>query len=191
MNRFIIYICMINFLFANSVSKWIDVNRNIIRENIKSVSFQFSTKSNLTLYNKKQINGNIIVGENKKFRYEMGPRVVISDGKVWKSYDARTDQIFIQKPDKKLEKILFSWIKVKKLKALPIKKIDKGIYKIKLPGKNNDIISYFNIATNHLDSLVTSSQNGFRAKIFNINLSVADSVLLNIGTSSSQVFDLR
>ena len=54
MNRFIIYICMINFLFANSVSKWIDVNRNIIRENIKSVSFQFSTKSNLTLYNKKQ-----------------------------------------------------------------------------------------------------------------------------------------
>ena len=80
-----------------------------------------------------------------------------------------------------------TWIKVKKLKALPVKKIDNGIYKIKLPGKNNDIISYFNIATNHLDSIITSSQNGFRAKIFNIELSAADSVLLDIGKDIMEV----
>ena len=34
---------------------------------------------------------------------------------MWKSYDKRSDQIFIQEPDKKLEKALFSWVKVKKL----------------------------------------------------------------------------
>ena len=182
---------MISYLFARPVEKWIDEHRHIIRKDIKSVSFRIYTNSSLELFNEKQINGKIIIGKNKKFRYTMGPRVVISDGNVWKSYDSRTNQIFIQKPDKRLEKLLFSWINIKKLKALPVRKIDNGIYKIRLPGKNNDVMSYFNINTNHLDSIIIQSHNGIRTRISNIDLSVEDSVALNIGDNSSQVFDLR
>ncbi len=63
------------------------------------------------------VSGKITVGKKNKFRFEIGPRTVVSDGKVWKSYDARTDQIFIQEPDKQLEKSLFSWVEIKKIKA--------------------------------------------------------------------------
>jgi len=182
---------MITYLFANPVSDWIDINRNIIRKDVKSVSFQIALDPSLNVDQKSPKNGRITIGKGKKFRYEMGPRTVVSDGKVWKSYDMRTNQIFIQNPDKRLEKILFSWIKIKKLKALPVKKISDGIYKIKLPGRSNDVMSYFNISSHALDSIVMIPHNGFRTKIFNIALSIADSVFLDIGTNFSEIFDMR
>ena len=121
----------------------------------------------------------------------MGPRTVISDGTIWKSYDERTDQVFIQKRDKKLEKALFAWTKVKKLKAISVINKPDGSCKIKLFGKNNDIQAYFNSDTNILDSILISPHGGIRSKIFNIIIAAADSVMLDIGTESSDIFDLR
>ena len=189
---------MINFFFyfltclaANPFDSWVDHNKDIIKETIKSVSFQIRLESGLDAKEDNILNGQIIVGEKKQFRFEMGPRTVVSDGILWRSYDERTDQIFIQEPDKKLEKVLFSWAKVKKLKDLPIRNKPDGSYKIKLFSNNNDVRAYFNSVTNDLDSILISQRNGFQSKIINISITEADSVLLNIGTESSTLFDLR
>ena len=191
MSKLFYFLLMITFLIANPFDKWIDQNKNVIKEKIKSVSFKIRLESGIDSKEYKILNGQIVIGEKKQFRFEMGPRTVVSDGTLWKSYDDRTDQIFIQKPDKKIEKALFSWVKVKKLKTLPVQNKPDGSYKIKLIGNNNDVRAYFNSVTNGLDSILISNRDGLKSKIFNISISAADSVTLNIGTKSSTIFDFR
>ena len=182
---------IITYLFATPFDTWVDQNKNVIEEKTKSVFFQIRLKSGLDSKDDKIVNGKIVMGEKKQFRFELGPRTVVSDGTLWKSYDERTDQIFIQKPDKKLEKALFSWINVNKLKAIPIKNKPDGSYEIKLFGSNNDIFAYFNADSNVLDSILIYPRNGLRYKLYNISIAAADSVILDIGTESSDIFDLR
>ena len=49
----------------------------------------------------------------------------------------------IQSPDKKIEKAITLWTKVKKLKKMPLSKENDGSYKSNLFGKENDIRIYF------------------------------------------------
>ena len=158
----------ITCLTANSFDIWVDQNKNVIKQKIKSVSFQIRLETGFDSNEDKMVMGKFVIGEKKQFRFEMGPRTVVSDGTLWKSYDERTDQIFIQNPDKKLQKALFSWVKVQKLKALPVQSMSDGSCKIKLLGKENDVRVYFNPDKNMLDSIIISPRDGFRSKIFNI-----------------------
>ncbi len=191
MSKSVIYFLFFTYITANPFDTWVDLNKDVIKEEVKSVSFQIILEYSFEPNEDKILNGKIVVGEKKQFRFEMGPRTVVSDGILWRSYDKRTDQIFIQEPDEKLEKVLFSWVKVNKLKVLPVKEKPDGSCKIKLLGKNNDIRAYFNSDTNILDSILISPRGGIRSKIFNIIIAAADSVILDIGTDSSDIFDLR
>jgi len=191
MKKVNILLITIVFILANPFDKWIDENKNIIKETVKTVSFQISVAGNFEGIENIIYSGNIVLGERKKFRFEMGPRTVVSDGNIWKSYDHRTDQVFIQKPDKKLEKVIFSWITVNKLKSLPIKSKSDGSYKINIFGKENDVQLYFNLNSNKLDSILIMQLGGMKTKISNIYLALTDSVPLGIGTEYSTYFDLR
>ena len=189
---------MIKFIFffticfsANPLDQWIDQHAEILKQDIKSVSFQLTVNSEFNAgQNESTMSGKIVVGENKKFRFEMGSRTVVSDGKVWKSYDERTDQIFIQEPDKQLEKSLFSWVKLKKIKTLPVTLESDGGYRINLLGKKNDVRAYFNSDTIELKSIVIT-QSETKSVISNIILNIEDSLNLDIGRKSSTIFDLR
>ena len=120
MNKFIYLLFFSAFIMANPFNKWVDQNKHIIEEKIKTVSFQATIERNTKVEEKKIFDGKFIIGEDKQFRFEMGHRTVVSDGAIWQSYDDRTDQIFIQEPDKKLEKALFSWVRVKKEENLKV-----------------------------------------------------------------------
>ena len=186
------YIFFLTLCFAsNPIDGWIDEHKDILNEKIKSVSFklkietQYNSGKNDTL-----ISGKITVGNNNKFRFEIGPRTVVSDGKVWKSYDTRTDQIFIQDPDKQLEKSLFSWVKVKKIKALPVKQEKDGGYQIQLLGKENNVRAYFSPNNNTLESIVII-QSEMKSELSHILLAKEKMVDLEIGKQTSSSFDLR
>ncbi len=178
-------------LAANPLDHWIEEHSDILKQDIKSVSFHLIFDSEIyNTWNDSIISGKITVGKKKQFRFEMGPRTVVSDGKVWKSYDERTDQIFIQKPDKQLEKSLFSWVKLKKIKALPVKLEPDGGYRLKLLGKENDVRAYFNPSSNELESIVII-QSDMRSEVSEIILSIEDVLNLDIGNQNSASFDLR
>ena len=131
MIRFIL--CFTICFAANPLDQWIDQHAEFLKQDIKSVSFQLTVNSIFNAgQNESTMSGKITVGNNKQFRFDMGSRTVVSDGKVWKSYDERTDQIFIQEPDKQLEKSLFSCVKLIKIKALPVTLESDGGYRIKL-----------------------------------------------------------
>ena len=189
---------MIKFIFffsicfgANPLDQWIDQNTEILKHDIKSVSFQLIIETSIyPTKNDSIMSGKIIVGKNKQFRFEMGSRTVVSDGMVWKSYDKRTDQIFIQEPDKQLEKSLFSWVKLKKMKALPVKLEPDGGYRIKLLGGENDIRAYFNPDSNELESIVIINSD-IKSEISKITLAIEETLNLEIGRESSVSFDLR
>ena len=186
------YILLLTMCFAsNPIDGWIDEHKNILKEDIKSVSFQLKIETQYySGQNDTLISGKITVGKGNKFRFEIGPRTVVSDGKVWKSYDSRTDQIFIQEPDKQLEKSLFSWVKIKKIKALPVKQKKDGGYQIKLLGKGNDVRAYFNPNTNNLKSIVII-QSEMRSGLSHIFLTKEKMINLEIGKQTSSSFDLR
>ena len=186
------YIFFLTLCFAsNPIDGWIDEHKNILNEDIKSVSFQLKIETQYySGQNDTLIPGKITVGKKNKFRFEIGSRTVVSDGKVWKSYDSRTNQIFIQEPDKQLEKSLFSWVKIKKIKALPIKQKKDGGYQIKLLGKGNDVRAYFNPNTNNLKSIVII-QSEMRSELSHIFLAEEKMINLEIGKQTSSSFDLR
>ena len=186
------YILLLTICFAsNPIDGWIDEHKNILKEDIKSVSFQLKIETQYySGQNDTLIPGKITIGKKNKFRFEIGPRTVVSDGKVWKSYDSRTDQIFIQEPDKQLEKSLFSWVKIKKIKALPVKQKKDGGYQIKLLGKGNDVRAYFNPNTNNLKSIVII-QGDMRSELSHITLVMEKILKLEIGNENSSSFDLR
>ena len=176
---------------ANPFEQWIDQYAEILQQDIKSVSFQLTVDAEIiNAQNDNIMSAKIIIGKNKQFRFEMGSRTVVSDGKVWKSYDKRTDQIFIQEPDKQLEKSLFSWVKLKKMKALPIKLEPDGGYRIKLLGEKNDVRAYFNTNSNELESVIII-QSEIKSEISNIILATEETLNLEIGHESSISFDLR
>ena len=82
-------------------------------------------------------------------------------------------------------------VKINKLKVLPIKMNPDGSCKLKLFDINNDIRAYFNSGTNVLDSILISPRVGVGSKIFNIIIAEADSLILDIGSDTSELFDLR
>ena len=186
------YCLLLTICFAsNPIDDWIDRHKKILQEEIKSVSFQLNIQAlNYSNNSDSLISGKIIVGKKNKFRFELGPRIVVSDGKVWKSFDSRTNQIFFQDPDKQLEKSLFSWTKIKKIKALPVKQKEDGGYQIKLLGKENDIKAYFSTDTKKLISIVIN-QGDIISKLTQINLTTEDHLNLEIGNKNTRSFDLR
>ena len=176
---------------ANPFDKWVNQNKHIIKETVKTASFQITIESAYEGDRNKIVRGKIVIGKDKQFRLEIGPRTVVSDGEMWQIYDDRTDQIFIQKPDKKMERALFSWVKVGKLKILPIQNKPDGSCKINIFGKENEIRAYFNSNSNELDSILIMHHHGLKSKISNIILTRAERVNLGIGTEHSTRFDLR
>ena len=188
MIKFIFYF---SFCLANTTDEWINNNANILKQDIKSVSFQLTTDSKF--FDKKNdgtLSGKITIGKNKKFRYEMDTRTVVSDGKVWKSYDERTDQIFMHEPDREFEKAIFSWVRLKKIKSLPVILETDGGYRIPLLGKLNDVRVYFNPGSCSLQSIVIT-QGEIKTEIFDVILSSEDSLSLEIGQKSSISIDFR
>ena len=183
------YIFFLTLCFAsNPFDGWIDKHKNILNKDIKSVSFQLKIETQYySGQNDTLITGKITIGKKNKFRFEIGPRTVVSDGKVWKSYDARTDQIFIQEPDKQLEKSLFSWVKIK---TFPVKQKKDGGYQIELLGKGNDVRAYFNPNTNDIKSIVII-QSEMRSELSHILLTEEKMINLEIGKQTSSSFDLR
>ena len=189
MIKYILYFSIC--LAANPLDQWIDDHVDILKQDIKSISFHLNFDSEIyDTWNDSIVSGKMTLGKKKQFRFEMGSRTVVSDGKVWKSYDARTNQIFIQEPDKKLEKSLFSWVKLKKIKALPIRLELDGGYRIILLGKENDVRAYFNLDTNELQSIVILQSN-IKSEISQITVEKEETINLQIGQEGAITFDLR
>ncbi|MBC8213913.1 MAG: hypothetical protein H8E71_04670 [Candidatus Marinimicrobia bacterium] len=62
-----------------------------------------------------EAHGRLIVSQDKKFRFEMGYKTIVSDGVVWKTYDERSNRLITQFPDTTFENTILVWFDKEKL----------------------------------------------------------------------------
>lgn len=187
---------LINFLLlfticfaSSSPNNWIDNNKEILSSNLKSATINLEINS----LSSNQIDNSsssvkFILAADKKFRIDFDKRIVVSNGENWKIYDKISNQLFIQNPDKKLEKLLFSWSKIKKIKTFVFKKINKNEYDFILSNKENTAKLIFN--KNELVEILIVNDD-LEVKISDIVLSKEKSIDLTVGNIDSEIFDLR
>tara|TARA_B100000902_G_C27109969_1_gene813049 strand:+ start:170 stop:736 length:567 start_codon:yes stop_codon:yes gene_type:complete len=175
---------------SNPVDNWFEQNREVLSSNIKSASIHYEAKSQFyDQLNNTSSSIKIIFAENKKFRIAFENRIIVSDGTTWKVYNILSNQLFIQNPDKKLEKLLFVWFKLKKIKTFSAKKINDKEYEISFFETSNKARLFFN----NIDDLqhVLIINDDLEIKISNIELKKENSIDLTVGNKNTEIFDLR
>ena len=63
-------------------------------------------------------------------------------------------KIFIQNPDKQIDRLLLNWLKGKRIKKLPLKQKNNNQYVLMFPNFKYNIELYFDEYTYSLDSLL-------------------------------------
>tara|TARA_B100001250_G_C19447226_1_gene634391 strand:- start:22 stop:588 length:567 start_codon:yes stop_codon:yes gene_type:complete len=184
-------ILFLTFGFASSpINNWFEKNKATLSNEFKSSSFYLEINSDFP----DQLNSNsywvkiFLAGENK-FRIDFKNRIVVADKETWRVYDIISNQLFIQSPDKRLEKLLFSLSKIKKMKSFPVKKINNKEYEISFFDKSNKARLFFNYNDDLKYILIINDD--LEIKISNIDLKKENSIDLLIGNEDTEIFDLR
>jgi outer membrane lipoprotein-sorting protein len=81
------------------VQEWLIDNKLFIESQNKAISFEYSISHPELKGELKTLKGQLITASKGRFKLELGPRTIYSDGDVWISYDSRTNQAIIQNPD--------------------------------------------------------------------------------------------
>ena len=179
------------FLYSNPFLQWINEHSDILNKEIKSINFTLKIHSNdFTFKEDSVLIGKLIVNNKKQFRFELGPRIIISNGKYWKSYDLRTNQIILHEKDKKIEKTLLSLFKYKYLKSVPIKLIDENNYTIKFFDKWTRTTFSFESGTIGIKRVIVKYDNNI-SEISSISLKEELRINLEIGDKNTEIFDFR
>jgi len=95
----IILIFVSILLPRNVVQEWLIDNKLFIESQNKAISFEYSISHPELKGELKTLKGQLITASKGRFKLELGPRTIYSDGDVWVSYDSRTNQAIIQNPD--------------------------------------------------------------------------------------------
>ncbi len=74
----------------------------------------------------------IIVDSTNKFRFQTGPKILVSDGNYWKMYDERTNQIILQDRDTVFENSILKWLERNHLNSLNFEQKNSSEYVIYL-----------------------------------------------------------
>ena len=182
-------VCFFTFSNANQLDDWLEKYEQILNSDNKMIKFDISNYDNNNIPIRNFSNAKFFLGKNKKFRFEIEKRIVVSDGKLWKSYNSKTNQIFIQKKDKKVEKLIFLFEKISNFRSF-IHEQDNEIYTVRIFKNQKKSIVYFNKLNNELDSIIIDI-NGGKLIVKNIFLESIDSLNFLVGNKNTSIIDLR
>ena len=188
-NKFLL-VLLSSFLFSKPrFNQWLDKNKSLIESDYKSITFIYNNFSNnQNTYQDVNQKCKLTLGLDNKFRFENENKIIISNGTDWRSYDIRTNQIFIYDIDMNIEKIILDLNNFSKLK--------KNIFS-RMIFMNKEYHFY----TPYLKQpfLINISEDGILESIIvknNIKLSQIkiykeDSLNLSINNKNIMEFDLR
>lgn len=186
----VLLILLSSFLFSQpKFSKWLDKNKTLIESDYKSITFIYNKFSNnQNTYQDLNQKCKLTLGRDKKFRFENENKIIISNGKDWRSYDIRTNQIFIYDVDMNIEKIIsdlnnFSRIKKNILSQMIF--INKE-YHFYTPYLKQPFLINFS-EHGMLESIIIKNN----IKLSEIEIYKEDSLDLSINKKNIMEFDLR
>ena len=187
----IAYIILFSLTIGRPFNSWLVSNEEFIKSKYKLITFSIKQQAFFDINEDFNLDGRLYLGPENKFRFELGKRTVLSDGKIWRSYNNETNQIFLYLPDKNLEKYIFYLMDINKMKSIPLKERKGNIELVQFLEENNDIRLYFNKNIEKIDSIEIFDPTHSKILIHNIHKSIIDSINLNIGSKEYEVFDLR
>ncbi len=173
-------ICTLGFS-QDHFEKW--VNANLSQSDSSILEIKLSHWF-VTPYDTSESHGRIVVNKDKKFRFEMGYKTIVSDGIVWKTYDKRSNRLITQWPDSTFENTILVWFDKEKLLNVKRENItseweyqlsfSNGIPNAEVHfSKQNDELMWIDIPgkeyTQRLFGISTGSFNG-NSDIFNLEI---------------------
>ena len=108
------------------------------------IDFLYSVESDL--FSKKE-KCNIKIDKKKHFIFEMGPKKLFYNGIDFRTFDSRTNQLFIQDPDTSILQLINVYINENYISSLKINEIDSNNFEI------ND--EKFSLSVNKENSIYT------------------------------------
>tara|TARA_Y100001970_G_C13943536_1_gene704427 strand:- start:151 stop:723 length:573 start_codon:yes stop_codon:yes gene_type:complete len=189
--RNIVCLILLSLTIGRPFNSWLISNEDFIISKYKLIAFNIKQKSLFDLNEDFNLNGKLYLGIGNKFRFELGKRIVLSDGEIWKSYNKEISQIFLYLPDKNLEKYISFLMDINKVKSIPLKQEANNIESVQFLEDNNEIKLFFNKDARQIDSIEIYDPSYSKIVIYNIHKSIIDSINLNIELKDYEVFDLR
>ena len=188
-NKFLL-VLLSSFLFSQPrFSQWLDKNKSLIESDYKSITFIYNNFSNnQNTYQDVIQKCKLTLGLDNKFRFENENKIIISNGTDWRSYDIRTNQIFIYDIDMNIEKIISDLNNFSKLKKNILSRMIfmNKEYHFDTPYLKQPFL--INISEDGiLESIIV--KNNF--KLSQIKIYKEDSLNLSINKKNIMEFDLR
>jgi len=188
--KFIVFF-LFNFIFSNSLSEWLNLNKDIINSGSYKISFNQELQSFIagSAHSNIDSSANIIFFKNK-IRYENKNKIIIVSQNHLKLVNKQNDQIFIDHIDSRYTSLLKTDFIDLILDNTLISDND-NLYKIQFEGFS-DLNVYMK---NNQISMIKYFDNNMNIKISNIYISQLDTVdassFFKVDNSSSSIFDLR
>ena len=182
---------LINIIFPDSLSDWIDLNKGIINSNSYKMSFNQKIESIIAgeSHYILDTNTNVIFFENQ-ITYESYDRIIIANKDSIKLLNKNNNQLFIDYTDSQFSFLLKSNL-IEILSNNDIISPYENYYYIKF---EDSISSKIYFKNNKMD-IIKIVINNINIELSNIILKPLDTLsmhrYLDIGSSPSSIFDLR
>ena len=182
---------LINILIPNTMSQWIDLNKDIIDSKLYQVSFDQKFES--------MIGGSAhyisdtcrVIYYKNKIKYESSDKIIIIDKDSLKMLNKHTNQLFIDNVDNRYNMLLHSSLLDILIESEFVSSVDSDYYYIKYDNTTGLKI----YLSNNYISMIEISYDNFKAKLSNIKLSPIDTAYtlsyFTIDNDSLDIFDLR
>ena len=186
LNLLLLALLNISVLVGKSeIHNRIDTYINLLESNPLEIAFYYEITSEF--FNKTE-SWHLIIDSSQKFRIQMGPKTLVSDGIDWRMYDERTNQILIQDRDTLFEKSIMQWFHKDFTDSLDIKKINAIEHSLFIYDavKVNIFLNLEDIKVTFIDGEFTHQLNHLTVNEYNGDL---DYYYLNI--SDAFILDMR
>ena len=127
---YLLLFIIFSFIHPNdAVTSWLDEIFPILDSTTVEISFEYSMTSEL---NEKKDALKLIMTKGKSFRLESKHKIITAENYIWKIFDRRTNQLFIQDPDENFLKILKYWTDNDRIENMSIVELEKNNYRVNL-----------------------------------------------------------
>ena len=137
-------------------NNWLDNTFQIMDSTGASITFDLEMISG---FNREVQHGELMIDSTRQFRYRLGPKTVVSKNGIWRTYDERTNQVFIHDPDRAFEDNVLQWLDADKLRAALVE--SKDIFSVKLLLSNDIPLMRLNFSPDDssLQTIVVSAED--------------------------------
>ena len=189
----LLLLLVLNLAYSSTtLEDWIENQLNHLDSG--GVEIQFNYKI-VTPWDSLKSSGEMVLWKKEQFRLDLGNRIVVSDGKIQKIYDPRSNQLFIDIPDTNIENSVKYFLDIRTFEEqISLTKVKDEKYHLKLLKKYN---MQLELKYSQINSILEAISYKFEDKLFQITdinvypIKTYPKDKLHLDVSQAFILDLR